>query len=458
MLQTYLFYDIETTGLNKCFDQVLQFAAIRTDLELKELERYEYRIKLNPDTIPSPYALITHNIPFTQLFDGLCEYEAIGKIHRLLNTPGTISIGYNTLGFDDEFLRFSFYRNLFTPYTHQYANACRRADLYPIAVMFFLYNRDVIKWPDINNKISLRLENLNNANQLVKGSAHDAMIDVEVTLALARIFMQSREMWEYLQTNFIKDADLERLQKLENAIFIDGIFGFENSYQVFACSLGLHNHYRNQFLWLRLDTPNLINTSVEKIPELYVIRKKAGEPAILLPPTKRFLDRFSQERLDLIAKNSEWLVSHPDMLNKIADYFKEYKYPVVENADVDSILYNQGFASDYEQLLCSQFHGLPLDKKGELLTKFKNPNLLAQAVRVLGRNYPEHLPKEYASNFADYLAKINPADENEALVDFQNQKRLTANKALREIDEILTNKTINEQQQKILREYREYLS
>lgn len=45
MKNTYLFYDLETTGRNKCFDQVLQFAAIRTDLNLNELERYESRIK-----------------------------------------------------------------------------------------------------------------------------------------------------------------------------------------------------------------------------------------------------------------------------------------------------------------------------------------------------------------------------------------------------------------------------
>jgi len=41
MKKTYLFYDTETTGLNKSFDQVLQFAAIRTDLDLNEIERHE---------------------------------------------------------------------------------------------------------------------------------------------------------------------------------------------------------------------------------------------------------------------------------------------------------------------------------------------------------------------------------------------------------------------------------
>ena len=59
---TYLFYDIETTGLNKCFDQVLQFAAIRTDLNLNELERHHIHCRLNKDVIPTPMAMITHRI------------------------------------------------------------------------------------------------------------------------------------------------------------------------------------------------------------------------------------------------------------------------------------------------------------------------------------------------------------------------------------------------------------
>ena len=46
MPKTYLFYDIESTGLCKAFDQVLQFAAIRTDTDLNEIERHEFLIKL----------------------------------------------------------------------------------------------------------------------------------------------------------------------------------------------------------------------------------------------------------------------------------------------------------------------------------------------------------------------------------------------------------------------------
>lgn len=40
--QTLLFYDLETSGINNSFDQVLQFAAIRTDLDFNEIERFNF--------------------------------------------------------------------------------------------------------------------------------------------------------------------------------------------------------------------------------------------------------------------------------------------------------------------------------------------------------------------------------------------------------------------------------
>ncbi len=36
----YVFYDTETTGTETAFDQILQFAAIKTDDDLNELDRF----------------------------------------------------------------------------------------------------------------------------------------------------------------------------------------------------------------------------------------------------------------------------------------------------------------------------------------------------------------------------------------------------------------------------------
>ena len=91
-MQTYLFYDIETTGLSKVFDQVLHFAAIRTDMNLREIERYEIKIKLNSDVIPSPAAMITHRMRCSELAKGTHEYDAINHIHQWMNHPEVLPV------------------------------------------------------------------------------------------------------------------------------------------------------------------------------------------------------------------------------------------------------------------------------------------------------------------------------------------------------------------------------
>ncbi|MFQ6275400.1 exodeoxyribonuclease I, partial [Coxiella burnetii] len=237
--KTYLFYDLETTGLNKCFDQIIQFAAIRTDEALNELNRHEILIRLNPDVIPSPEAMIIHRFSIDQMLSGKAEIEAIREIHQLVNTPGTISVGYNTLGFDDEFLRFSFYRNLLPPYTHQYDNFCGRMDLYPLTILYYLFKPNALNWPD---PFDLKLENLSKANQLAEGQAHNAMVDVEASVALAKLLMNQEAMWRYVIGYFDKKTETQRLSQLpigiqstfgshHEGVLIQGVFGAQLAYQ-----------------------------------------------------------------------------------------------------------------------------------------------------------------------------------------------------------------------------------
>jgi exodeoxyribonuclease-1 len=50
----FVIYDLETTGLNKRFDQILQFAAVHTDANLEVQERVEFEGRLRPHILPSP--------------------------------------------------------------------------------------------------------------------------------------------------------------------------------------------------------------------------------------------------------------------------------------------------------------------------------------------------------------------------------------------------------------------
>lgn len=59
---SFVFFDTETTGLNFGFDQIIHFAAIRTDAALNEVERFEARSRLLPHVVPHPVALRTNGL------------------------------------------------------------------------------------------------------------------------------------------------------------------------------------------------------------------------------------------------------------------------------------------------------------------------------------------------------------------------------------------------------------
>ena len=64
---SFVFFDTETTGLKHGFDQIVHFAAIRTDANLNEIERFEARSRLLPHVLPHPAALRTNGLPIGRL-------------------------------------------------------------------------------------------------------------------------------------------------------------------------------------------------------------------------------------------------------------------------------------------------------------------------------------------------------------------------------------------------------
>jgi exodeoxyribonuclease-1 len=469
MKKTYLFYDIETTGLNKAFDQVLQFAAIRTDRQLNEIDRHAMRIQLRPDVIPSPSAIITNRIAVDSFKSGLCEFEAIRQIHQWFNEPDTISLGYNSLGFDDEFLRFSFHRNLLPPYTHQYLNGCRRMDLLPMAVMFWLYRRAAITWPEINGKPSLKLEHIREANQLVGGASHDASVDVDATVALARRFFKNKKMWNYLMGYFEKETDAHRIAEIpasfqsalgkhRQALMIGSEYGPQLMYQVPVLSIGNSIPYSNQTLWLRLDLPELRETQADAIDETtWIVRKRYGEPGILLPANHKYLKLLSAARKTIVAENLNWLQSNPTRFQQIASYHRRYTYAYIENLEPEAALYQIGFFTPSDVKLFKNFQNAPLAEKQNIVDRLTSQDARTLAIRLLCRNYPNRTSKNLGREFEAYMRRVNPQRQQEAMVDYRGEPRLTPSGALSEIKRLKKAARLDKNQMQLLHDLQNYI-
>ena len=114
----YVFYDLETTGRSAAWDQIIQVAAILTDSNLKIIDKYENKCRINSWCIPHPEAVLVNKISInTLLTSNLSHYQLMLNIrNKFLEWSPAIFIGYNSIKFDEEFLRNSFFKSLLDPY------------------------------------------------------------------------------------------------------------------------------------------------------------------------------------------------------------------------------------------------------------------------------------------------------------------------------------------------------
>ncbi len=194
---SFLWHDYETFGADPMYDRPAQFAARRTDAELNPVgEPVTWYCAPADDVLPHPAAcLITGITPQQARRAGIPENEFAARIHAEMTVAGTCNAGYNSIRFDDVVTRHLFYRNLLDPYEREWRNGNSRFDLIDLARMCYALRPEGMEWPlrdavdpagAVLRVPSFRLEDLARANGIEHGQAHEALADVEATIALAR--------------------------------------------------------------------------------------------------------------------------------------------------------------------------------------------------------------------------------------------------------------------------------
>jgi exodeoxyribonuclease-1 len=243
------------------------------------------------------------------------------------------------------------------------------------------------------------------------------------------------------------------------AILINSEYGAQQNYQVPVLSIGSSIPYSNQTLWLRLDLASLQETKADTIEDTsWVIRKRFGEPGILLPPHQRYWRNLGAERIAIVEQNLEWLRSNPGLFQEIMTYHREYTYPFIPNLDPDAALYQIGFFSAADNKICRQFHNAAINRKSTLIDRFNSEEARALAARLLFRNYPESVPPHLAATFSKYMSRVNPRREEDALVDYKGERRTIPLSALAEIRELRQTEVLDSMQDRLLDELERYIN
>ncbi len=239
----FVFYDLETTGTSPAFDQPLQFAAIRTDEDLIERDRVDIRCRLAPHILPSPEAMVVTGVTPEQLSDPDLPtlFDFARRLAELTEEwAPAIWTGYNSIKFDEEFMRQVFYQNLLPSVYATQFNGNTRLDI--MTAVHAVHARDpgILDWPKDpeSERTVFRLDRLAPANGFNAHRAHDALGDVEATIHLARrIASGNPRLWSELVDNATKTrvkTKLESFRPLELVLR----FGGDEPRSIFGCHCG----------------------------------------------------------------------------------------------------------------------------------------------------------------------------------------------------------------------------
>ena len=440
---TFFWYDLETFGLNPQYDRIAQFAGVRTDEKLQIVgEPSVLYGRLSPDYLPNIDAcLITGITPQIANKLGISEARLVETIDKQLSVPDTCAVGYNSIDFDDEFIRNLYYRNLRDPYAREWEDGNSRWDLINLTRATRDLRPKDMNWPPMEKgRVSVKLELLAKVNGINHERAHDALSDVYATIGLARLLRERRpRLFDWALRHRGKKA-IRSLVEAE-----DGTPLIYTSYANFKgrgntsliCPIAYSPTHSNTLYAFDLsaDPQPLFDLDIEEVrnrvflsqsvldefelERIPLIRIKTNKCPFLAPMSE-LTNRASQRlriNVHLAVDRCKRLRKHDGLEEKVLSAFSRRhgadQPQTAENADSDFQIYEGLFPNEDKQVL-KRFSKASPEKLKELDHHFEDARIPEMIQRYVGRNFPELLNEQELQQWRRFcgsrLAKPPPAN------------------------------------------------
>jgi len=417
---SFLWHDYETFGADPMADRPAQFAAQRTDAELRPLgEPVTWYCAPSDDVLPHPVAcLITGITPQLARERGLRETEFAQRINEEMMQPGTCSAGFNSIRFDDVFTRHLLYRNLRDPYEREYRNGNSRWDLIDLARMCYALRPEGVEWPMHEpGKPSFRLEDLSAANGIAHEGAHDALADVRATVDLARriraaqprLFKWALDMRDQKHVAGLLDT-VEPKPVLHTSSRIAATRGCTSLVLPLAV---LPDRPKSIVVFDLASDPapliqepvehlqDLVFTPVQDLPEeverlpLKIVQTNHVPMLAPLATLKGVDTGRIQLNPEQCIENARSLLAELDTVRvKAAEVFARSSDEARSGTDPDRMLYSGDFFSAADRHLMNKILAVPPAELGRHLWSFQDDRLPLMLFRYRARNFPETLSLE----------------------------------------------------------------
>ena len=385
-----VFYDLETSGLVRGFDQILQFGAVRTDDNLRELDRFEMRCRLMPHVVPSPDAMRVTGQRIEDLTDPLRQshYQMFAAIRaRLVAWSPALFVGWNSMRFDEEFLRQGFYQTLHPPYLTNTAGNCR-ADILDVVRAIAALRPETISVPrTADGRPSFRLDALAAANGIAHDDAHDAMADVMAMLEVSRMVRErAPDLWAHFLA-FGRKAAVRKFIAREGAFLRLGRPGEPET----IAAIGPSSRFPNvtYCLDLKCDPQELAGLPGDSLAAVLsgpsgLLRKlKTNSAPLLLPLRDAPAHLLRGSDAGALVAKARAMQERPGLVRQLLDCAEACERIHPPSAHVEGQLYESGFWSDRDSELLAQFHSSPWEARPSLVRQLADPRLRRLGWRLL---------------------------------------------------------------------------
>lgn len=424
MTPTFFWYDLETFGSDSRRTRIAQFAGQRTDMQLNPVgEPLVLFCKPADDLLPSPEAtLITGITPQQALRDGMNEAEFIGRVLDELAQPETCAVGYNSLRFDDEFIRCALYRNFHDPYEREWRGGNSRWDLLDVMRLAHAMRPDGMQWPlREDGTPSFKLEHLAEANGTRQGTAHEALSDVQSLIGLARKLKNAQpKLFDYALR--LRDkrhaASLLDVANMTPALHVSGKYPAARHCAALVTPICRHPTIDSRVIVLDLDSDPeaLLRLDADGIADrLFTPTADLPDGETRIPlkeihlnrsPMLIALDHLREEDLQRLQIDLPRALAHADTLRAAAGLTETLRQVYARSrerapSDVDAALYDS-FLPDGDRRLFAQVRAAPPQALPGFTARFADPRLPELLFRYQARNWPESLTQDQQARWDEY--------------------------------------------------------
>jgi exodeoxyribonuclease-1 len=448
MKASFYWHDYETWGIDPRRDRAVQFAGMRTDPDFNPVGK-PLMVYASPadDLLPQPAAcMVTGITPQRAREEGVCEADFFHAIHEELSRPGTCALGYNSIRFDDEFTRYGLYRNFYDPYAREWRNGNSRWDIIDMVRLTHALRPDGINWPQNDEGVtSFRLELLTAANGIVHEGAHDALVDVKATIALAKLVKEKQpKLFDFVFNNRDKHKLAQQLSLKEQkpVLHVSAKYPARLGCIAVVIPVAQHPGNRNGIIVydLRIDPQPLLDLSVEQIrAKLYTPGSELAEGEQRIPlkmisinhapvvvPLNTLTDE-AREKWNLEpgreVRHRQLICSEPALQQKIQQVFSEQAFS--ETTDPDQNLYG-GFVSNSDRRLCDRILECSPQELAKFHPVFEDARLDELLFRYRARNWVDTLDAEEHQRWDDYRRqRLTDADGGSSITLEEYRKQLS---------------------------------